>query len=357
MSFYYKFDSFYQILTSPDNTDYVEETSGKISGHAKLYSAGDCNFILKLESVNIIAEKDNIKKLLPSDEIPVKFSLNANGDLDPQICADESDNDYALNLKRSIISLFAMGDRKVETDIFGVCVTERSLSEGKQTTLKNLNKCSHRENFGLVKGIVDENSEIKSTPLLQGIYIRESDFSEHKFLNNVHVNEIYKFGDKRKTLVELKVSTNIKFEKKLADTEPKLINGKPTSIIFDKPKKYYAKNDDILKKQLKKTSDNFENFVKLGSADNFLELIRLMRHASTDSLNNLSSFAEEGISRKIYLDALYRTGTSKSVGAIFKEIPKMNDLEKRLAYLSFYLVDDVTKGIINQAAVSKHFYI
>ncbi|KAL5289842.1 hypothetical protein ACFFRR_009699 [Megaselia abdita] len=346
----YKFDSLYQILTSPDNKSELEETNGKVSGSAKIFSTGDCNFILQLEKVNVISEKDNLRKSLPAQGIPVRFGINANGELVPQICADISDNDYALNLKRSIISLFAMGDRKIETDVFGVCPTETSFSPGKRTTYKNLAKCSHRENFGLIKGIVDDNSNIKSSPLLQGTYNRESEFSESKFLNIVHANEIYNFGGKGKSLVEVKITTTLKFEKSGVESPLKIVNGKPTSLIFDYPKKMDMKNDEILKKQFKKTIENFEDFVKYGSAENFVELLRLMRHATTETLIDLGGSAGEGLPKKIYFDALFRAGTSKSVGAILRQVPKMNEIEKRMAYLSFYLVDDVSKEILNQAA-------
>lgn len=355
--YYYKFDSIYQILTSPDNLADVEQTNGKVSGSAKVFSMGNCNFVLQLDKVNVISEKDNIKKPLSGQEIPVRFGLNADGDLETQICADKTDNDYALNLKRSIISLFAMGDRKVEMDVFGVCPTDRSVSQAKQITFKNLNKCSHRENFGLVQGMVDENSDIKSTPILQGTYFRESDFTPEKFLNNAHVNEIYKLGYNRKSLVEVKISTNLNFEKNSVEPPPQVNNGRRTTIIFESPKKIYVKNDDVLKKQFKKTIDNFEDFVKFGSAEHFVELIRLMRQSSTESLIDLGSTLAADFPRKIYFDALFRVGNSKSIAAILRQIPKMNEQEKRLAYISFYLVEDVTKENLNQAAVSIFYVI
>lgn len=350
--YFYKFDSFYNIQTSPHNEAESEQINGKVSGTAKVFSTGDCNFVLLLEKVNVISEKDNLRKSLPSQEIPVRFSLDGNGDLEPHICADITDNDYSLNLKRSIISLFAMGERSIETDVFGVCPTEKSHYPGKQTTIKNLSKCSHRENFGLIKGILDENSGVKSTPLLQGSYIRESDFSQDKFLNSAHVNESYTFGDKRKSLVEVKVSTNIKFDKSSVEAPLKVGNVKSITIIFESPKRMDFKNDEMLKKQFIKTVDNFEDFVKLGSTEHFVELLRFMRHANTESLVDLASSAGAGLPRKVYLDALFRTGTSKSVGAILKQISKMNDREKKMAYLSFYLIEDVSKENLNQAAVS-----
>lgn len=348
----YKFESLYQIQTTPENPIDSEETNGKVSGTAKIYSKGDCTFVLQLENVNVISPKENVKKALIGQEIPLKFGLNGNGDLEHQICVDTSDNDYALNLKRSIISLFSTGDNKIETDVFGVCQVEKSNSQGKQTTTKNLNKCAHRENFGLIKGVVDESSGVKSTPLLYGTYVRESELNEDKFLKSVKVNEVYKFGDKKKTFVSVKVSTNLKFENFLTDSSPKVVNGKITSIIFESPKNQDLKNGDTIKRQLKKTVENFEEFVKFGSTENFIELLRLMRHSNTESLIDLSALAGTGLSRKIYLDALFRTGTSKAIGAILRQIPKMNDQEKKLAFLSFYLVEDVTKENLNQAAVS-----
>uniref|UniRef100_T1GCS0 Vitellogenin domain-containing protein n=1 Tax=Megaselia scalaris TaxID=36166 RepID=T1GCS0_MEGSC len=321
--YYYEFESLYDLKTTRQGD--ADETNAKITGTAKIYSNGDCSFTLQLENVFVSSQKENIRKMLGSEEVPVKFNMNGLGVINSQICVDASDNDYSLNLKRSIISLFASGEQKYETDLFGVCQTEKNIMPRKQITIKNLNKCSHRENFNLIKGVVDEQSGVHTSPLLHGNYIRESEFNENKVLN-VNLKEIYIFGDKNSGLVEVKVSTNLKFLKS-----------------------NYVKNADVLKKQFKKTVENFEDFVKFGSTENFVELLRLMRHSNTEALIDLSPVNEEGLARKIYLDALFRTGTSKSLSAILRQIPKMKENEKKMAYLSFYLIEDVTKENLNQA--------
>lgn len=347
--YYYEFESLYDLKTTRQGD--ADETNAKITGTAKIYSNGDCSFTLQLENVFVSSQKENIRKMLGSEEVPVKFNMNGLGVINSQICVDASDNDYSLNLKRSIISLFASGEQKYETDLFGVCQTEKNIMPRKQITIKNLNKCSHRENFNLIKGVVDEQSGVHTSPLLHGNYIRESEFNENKVLN-VNLKEIYIFGDKNSGLVEVKVSTNLKFLKSSMENSPKFGNAKSSSIIFEVPRSNYVKNADVLKKQFKKTVENFEDFVKFGSTENFVELLRLMRHSNTEALIDLSPVNEEGLARKIYLDALFRTGTSKSLSAILRQIPKMKENEKKMAYLSFYLIEDVTKENLNQAVVS-----
>uniref|UniRef100_A0A0K8UGI2 Apolipophorin n=2 Tax=Bactrocera latifrons TaxID=174628 RepID=A0A0K8UGI2_BACLA len=90
-----------------------------------------------------------------------------------------------------------------------------------------------------------------------------------------------------------------------------------------------------------------------------------MRNADTDTLLELASVPHPNtvLTRKVYLDALFRTGTSESVKSIFKQFNKMNEEEKFIAIISLNFVQTVDKDTLSQSIVlltptaSKHVYL
>lgn len=263
-------------------------------------------------------------------------------------------------MKRAIISLFQTADSKnYETDIFGTCPTTFSLTNPGQNTvivnkIRNLNLCSHRELFagGLVTSVLNENSAIKSTPLLNGDYNNELRI-EGGILQSAQLNEAYYYlpFSTGEAGARAKVSTRITITgKPTQGAAPKDGNDKST-IVFRNPTVIPMSNINNIKAALKNTVQSYSNHVGPTAARQFTELIRLMRFTKKTDLLTLYSQVKSGtvhekaaLTRKVFFDALFRLGTGEAVEVV-ADLSK-NELkgdEVKLAFLSFNLVQSMTK--------------
>lgn len=299
---------------------------------------------------------------------PVQFTLS-NDEIAPEICTDADDTEVSLNLKRAIISLFQTADSKTyETDIFGTCPTTFSTTNPGQNTvivnkIRNLNLCSHRELLagGLVTSVLNENSAIKSTPLLNGDYNNELRI-EGGILQTAQLNEAYYYlpFSTGEAGARAKVSTRITLAgKPTQGAAPKDGNDKST-IVFRNPTVVPMSNINNIKAALKNTVQSYSNNVGPTAARQFTELIRLMRFTKKTDLLTLYSQVKSGtvhekaaLTRKVYFDALFRVGTGDSVEVV-ADLSK-NELkgdEVKLAFLSFNLVQSMTKEALMSINVS-----
>lgn len=346
----------------------TDDTNLKVTGTAKLYSEGNCGYTLQLGAVKVQATKELVeKKITQSIQKPVHFTI-VSGKVQPEICTDASDTAYALNVKRAIISLFHASTESSESvsevDVFGQCPTHTSISKiaGAEivTKVRNLNSCAYRENIreGIVSGVVNDKAGIKNSMLLQADYVKESKL-ERGVLENVQLVEEYKFtgAPKGGVGVRAKVLTSLKLKNAAGSPAAAPASGQNAeSIIFQKPETYAAKNIAALKSALGQTVQSVDNYVQKNAGKNFVELIRLMRNADTDSLLDLAAFPHPNkvLARRVYLDALFRAGTAEAAKAILKQVNKMDEKEKKIALLSLNLVQVVDKETLNAAAVSSY---
>ncbi|XP_067614107.1 apolipophorins-like isoform X2 [Eurosta solidaginis] len=358
----YSFDSSLAVAFSKGISSDPDDMSIKIQGSAKVFAENNCGYTLQLNAVKVSTTKEGIeKKLVQNIQKPVYFNL-VNGKVESQLCGESSDSQYSLNIKRALISLFqsSPGDG-TETDVFGQCATHTSISstDGAQivTKVRDLNKCAYRENSrsSLIHGIVKHGAGIKSSNLFKASYIKKSKIS-NAVVELVHLVEEYEFDVTEKSLdsVRGKIVTNLKVKNTdgVPATSPST-GTQVTSIIFHNPEPYRTKNLNALKTSLAKLVTLLDGYVKKDSAKAFIEFIRLMRSADTDTLLELASVSHDSpaLSRKVYMDALFRTGTSDSVKAILKQISKMDEKEKLMAIISINHVQTVDKDTLNQAAL------
>ncbi|XP_011193604.1 apolipophorins isoform X1 [Zeugodacus cucurbitae] len=370
----YNFDSVLTVALGTDSSTGAEDTSLKVIGTAKVFAEGNCGYTLQLNAVKVSTTKEAIdKKIVQSIQKPVHFTM-VNGKVEPQLCTDPNDNQYALNIKRAVISLLQSNPEDgAEVDVFGQCVTHTSISNsaGAQivTKVRDLNSCNYRENTrsSLLHGVVNQAAGIKSTHLFKAGYVKES-----KLLNgiveSVHLVEDYNFGVAEKDVNSIrgKVITNFKIKNSagIPAVAPQTGNH-GVSVIFQKPEVYATKNLPTLKTALTQLVNLLDSYVKKDSAKGFTELIRLMRNADTDTLLELATVPHPNavLIRKVYLDALFRTGTSESAKAIFKQFNKMDEQEKLIAIISLNIVQTVDKETLSQAITlltpnaSKHVYL
>lgn len=365
-SFYeYGFDSILTVGISAGVVSEAEDTSLKVSGTAKVFSSGNCGYTLQVGGVKVINTKESVdKKLVTNIQKPVKFTWTS-GQLEPELCADPNDSSSSLNIKRAIISLLQLGQsaNDIETDVFGQCSTHTSsskLANGEVVTkVRNLNSCVHREQIisGLMSGVVNEQSSVTSSGLIQSDYSKEARVDQG-LIQQVQLVELYKFSGSSLTAnsnsdVSAKVVTTLKLKNPggTPGAAP-ATSGRKVSLIFQKPNTYTSKNIAALKAALSELVNYTEDYVKKDSAKKFVEFIRLLRQADTETLLELAAYPHPNKeqARKVYLDALFRTNTAESARAILKQLSKFQGKEKVFAILSLNLIESVDKETLNQAA-------
>ncbi|XP_011200405.1 apolipophorins [Bactrocera dorsalis] len=370
----YNFDSVLTVALGTGSTTAPDDTSLKLIGTAKVFAEGNCGYTLQLSAVKVSATKEAIeKKIVQNIQKPVHFIL-VNGKVEPQLCTDPNDNQYALNIKRAIISLLQSNTEDgAEVDVFGQCTTHTSVSNvaGSKvvTKVRDLNNCIYRENTrsSFIHGVVNQAAGVKSAHLFKAGYVKESKIVDG-IVESVHLVEDYNFGVAEKDVNSIrgKVITNLKIKNLAGITSAAPQTGNHgVSIFFQKPETYATKNLAALKTTLIQLVNSLDSYVKKDSAKGFIELIHLMRNADTDTLLELAAVphANTVLTRKVYLDALFRTGTSESVKSIFKQFNKMNEQEKFLAIISLNLVQTVDKETLSQSIIlltptaSKHVYL
>lgn len=365
-SFYeYIFDSILTIGLNSGAASESDDTSLKVSGSAKVFASGNCGYTLQVGAVKVINTKESVeKRLVTNIQKPVKFTWTS-GQLEPELCADTTDSAYSLNIKRALISLLQTGESTtgVETDVFGQCDTHTYSSKVTNgeliTKVRNLNHCSHREQVisGLLSGVVNEQASVTSSGLFESDYTKETRV-EQGLIQQVQLVELYKFSSSSLAAnsnsdVSAKVVTTLKLKNPggTVGAAPSTGSSK-VSLIFKKPNTYSTKNIATLKTALSELVNLTEDYVKKDSAKKFVELIRLLRQADTETLLELASYPHQNKeqARKVYLDTLFRTNTAESARAILKQLGKLQGKEKLFAILSLNLIESVDKETLNQAA-------
>ena len=355
----------------------AQETKLTVKSDAHVFAEDNCNFALQLQNLEIFGP-DN-KRNAPTEELHanrvVRFTLGGNDELGPEICTEADDTPFGLNIKRAIISLLQSADSKsYETDVFGTCPTSFSSTKSGDSTYvtktRNLNACGFRETLsnGLITGVINENSDVKSTPLLNGDYTAEQQIKSG-ILERVQVSEEYSFvpfssGDAgAKAKVTTKLQLKSQGSGKASGDAAKVATSR--TLLFENSEVDTVRKlpENTLKNALSKAIEQHTPHIGSKAAGQYRELIRLLRYAKKDDLlvffKNVNAGTvnpDADLSRRIYLDALFRTGTSASVQAITDLLKELKDNEKRLAYLSFNLVKSVDKSTLPAINVSTRFF-
>lgn len=365
-AYIYDVDSQMSIYLSGSKT----QTQLKVVGQAALYYNGNCEYYMSMPKL-LFTTSDNTKIPGVKDfQKPVKFILS-NDELTPEICGDALENDFSLNVKRAFISLFqSVEDKTYETDVFGVCPTTTvSNTVGDNiiiTKTRDLNACSHREilSDGFIKGVFNQASGVKSTPVLNGDYVMEQKIKAG-ILDQVTLTEQYIYlpfstqntGARAKVTTKLTLQKNVKQDVPASPKSPK-----EHTLLFKNVKAQATITQDMARNILKNTIESYDSESKgVGkqSAVLFADLVRALRKAKKDDLIRLYDDVKKGtlkldkdLSRKVFLDALFRAGSANSVAATSDLIKKeFNDKEQRLAYLSFNLAQTVSRDSLVSAGV------
>lgn len=149
-------------LTSEDVD--AQQTTLKVDGKVEVYAGDNCQYTLKVLTLTTFAPDGKKSNFGGDITKPVQFTLS-NDELSPELCAEESDSDFSLNVKRGIVSLLQSAESKsFETDVFGVCPTSfSSFATGGATVVnkvRDLAGCGYRESLSnsLVSSIVNSKA-------------------------------------------------------------------------------------------------------------------------------------------------------------------------------------------------------
>ncbi|XP_031626099.1 apolipophorins-like [Contarinia nasturtii] len=354
----YNFESTVSISIGKDPQDIQLQ----VQGTAHVHSYSNCQYGLDLNDVTFIGPdkvKTKFNSKLQLSKI-VQFTLS-DDKLESEICANPDDSDVSLNIKRALISLLQLNDGPAEeVDIFGKCPTNYAVTKNDDgsyvvTKTRDLNACSYRENFvsGIITGVFNENSNIKSTPLLNGNYTNEVRVNRNGIVESAQVVEDYVLVpfSNSEVGVRARVITSFRLKDQKPNDGETLSVSVPRSLIYESVKKPQADNYKIAKKSLLAICKTYEQReVGAQDAGQFIEIIRSMRHMKTDDILLLYKDATQHsnpICRKVCLDAVFRVASADSINAIAMLLENNKINEIRLAYLSFNLATSVNKETIN----------
>lgn len=348
----------------------------KFTGQVKVIALTACEFYATLQQANIISpdgKKQNVYSDLGGS---IRFALDQHDRIiEGSICGEKTDSEFQLNIKRGIISMLQSNDGSnyIETDLFGQCPTQVSRTTMSDKTIvtrqRNLNDCSYREIYagGMFTSYINANAGVKTTHMLSSHYMSEQHFSLGT-LKFAKVNENYSFlpfSSGSTNGVKSHVVTQINLIKtEHGKTPATLKNQVQVSIFYNVPINHQNKNMPKMKAKITEIikMHSISNIIQPKTGGLFIELINLMRNAPKDDLLSLYGQTRTGlfgnnvdVAKRIYYDALFRTGTSESAEAILTLINQREiqlAFEIRLAYLSFNLVQSVTDNTIKAALVS-----
>lgn len=286
------------------NDDSVEASVG-IKGRAVVIAGENCEHMLVLKKV-IIVGSDNSEKVIPQRDftLPVQFVLSGD-ELAPQICADESDGAFSLNIKRGLISALQNSlDQSTEFDIFGKCKISRTSSvSGNETSVymtKDLSDCSLIKELpnGLIPGVV--SSAIKVIPMFDG-KIESEAFFNNRTLQGKILKESYVFkpSNIENLFFEAKIVSILvlKKSKKNLFVSTEEMNLIPRSLLFDEPKEKINVATSFDKILREFSGQTFPKSVAV-----FAEIIRSMKLAKKEDLLTAYKVSFKFFYSKIFLD-------------------------------------------------------
>ncbi|KAI4494899.1 hypothetical protein M0804_001100 [Polistes exclamans] len=362
-------------------TDAKGDSILNLKAIVELTAKPDCVLQLKLKDVNL---NDAAASLPDLQKHALQFSYH-HGHIDPDVCAEPDDSQTSLNIKRAVISLFQSAVQLEsgstvhhETDVFGSCSTDFTFQKEGDSLLvqkyKDLSQCSYRENIGqgLVTSVFDKSSGIKSTPLLESQQKIEQRFKQG-ILNKASSTETYKLqpfsnGDAgARTVVE----TTLTFKGEKGDN-PSAPVSVPKSIIFEAPHPVIKSSVDAISNALKAVSKEKGEIVREKAAEKFAELVKVLRLSSKKDILSVYQKVNAGSGfnkvsdKKIFLDALFRTGSGEAaeVAVELVKTHQLTHLQNFVFYASLPLIRHVNlpaitavTSLLNQPNIPRIGYL
>ncbi|XP_023946306.2 apolipophorins [Bicyclus anynana] len=339
-----------------------QETTVKIFGQVAVTAYGNCELSLKVNSL-AISGPDGKKYPAPKGiEKVVRFNLE-DGRVGPEICSEDGDTRWSLNVKRAIISLLQTEQKpSTQTDVFGACPTEVSSSQEGGAVLihrtRDLSRCAHREQTRneLITAVYNPTAEIKNTQLLQSILNVETKVNNGVPEKIAAVEQyLYRPFSVGENGARAEVNTKLSLS---GTTKGNGAGGHctvPRSIIFDNPhdgSAKYSSPQNVLT-AVKEASKTLTTEASSKSAGTFAQVVRIFRTANKEDL--LKVFGQvkgNNLEKRVYLDALLRAGTGYSIEASIQILKskELNTIEEKVVFLSLGNARHVTSEAVKAAA-------
>lgn len=209
------------------------------------------------------------------------------------------------------------------------------------------------------------NSEIKSSPLLNGEYSAElrikNGILDHAIVTEEYLYVPFSVG---KNGAKASVSTKIQFTGS-AKEAPKNFAGIPKSIIFENPYPVTThSNIESILSALKDVTSNVHATVGEKTAKAFVNLIKILQVSKKDDILAVygqvragAGFADKANAKQVFLDALFQAGTSDAVEVAIELLKnkELGPVEQKLLYLGLAFVKHVTVSSLNAVNVSYWF--
>ncbi|VVC87559.1 unnamed protein product [Leptidea sinapis] len=338
-----------------------QETNVKIFGQVSVTALGNCAHSLKVTAL-AISGPDGKKYQAPRgiDKV-VRFSLQ-DGRVGPEICAEEDDNRASLNIKRAIISMLQTEQKpSTQIDVFGVCPTDVSSSQEGGSVLvhrrRDLSRCAHREQNknDLVTAIYNPTAEIKNTQILQSSLTVESKVN-NGVPEKVSASEEYLYRPFSAGENGARASVNTKLT--LSGTKQGGGNAgncpESRTIMFEIPHRGRAEhsNSQTVLTAVKETSKHLGTEAGSKSAGVFAHLVRVMRGTNKEDLMKVwGQVKGNNLEKRVFLDALLRTGTGFSIEASVQLLKnkQLNPIEEKLVFLSLGNANHVSSDTVKSA--------
>ncbi|XP_066261681.1 apolipophorins isoform X2 [Euwallacea similis] len=343
-----------------------QATGTELKANVLLTQLPDCNQLIRLKNVQISGSNGKKFGAIPDIEKPIRIN-NRDGLLEDSVCVVDGDNQNSINVKRAIASMFqASLTSNYETDVFGRCPTEQvSHKEGNLVVIRksrSLNRCSYREHIrqDFLSTVLNLNSEIKSSPLLNGDYSAVLKV-KNGVLDQATVTEDYlyvpfsvgKNGAKAQIVSKLHLSGTSK-------ESPQAPVSKPKSIIFENPHPVVSPTTSatVILNAVKEVAKTIDLVVGENTAKEFLNLLKIVRVSSKTNLLTAYNQVKGGVgvgdkdsAKRIYLDALLRAGNGETVEALLELLDKkqLDEFDSKLVLLSLNVLRHATEGSLKAA--------
>lgn len=233
---------------------------------------------------------------------------------------------------------------------------------------KDLSRCSHRETAkqDFLSTSFNLNSDIKTSPILNADYYSEQKL-KNGILDQATITEKYLYVPASvgkggaKTIVNTKLQFTGTSKDGATDTTKT-----PKSILFESPHSLVSEksNVNVITNALKETVNTIDKSVSDRTADKFLNLVRIMRASKRDDLLNVYNQVNAGtvgdkeVAKKIFLDALFRSGTGDTVEVTIQLLKSkaLTPVEQKLVYLGLSFVRHATPASLKAASVSSNIF-
>ncbi|XP_023030403.2 retinoid- and fatty-acid binding glycoprotein apolipophorin [Leptinotarsa decemlineata] len=342
-------------------------TSTDVKAVVLLTQQADCNQVLRLENVQIFGP--NGKKLgsIPHVDKPIRINFH-DGHIEDSICTEPGDTQNSLNIKRAIASLFQANlKQSYETDVFGLCPTEIvQHQEGNILVIqksRHLNKCGYREHLrqDFFSTTFNQNSEIKSSPILDGEYNAKLKVKNGILDQATAVeNYLYVPFSVGKQGAKAQVTSKLQFKGTAKDTKVNKCSV-PKTILFDNPHSVPTPTNNVntILNAVKAVDKSIDVVVGEQTAKEFINLVKTIRSSKKADLLSVYNQVRSGAGlkdkvacKKAFLDALLQAGTGETieVAVTLLKNNELNDVEKYMVYIGLSLVRYVNEASLTSAA-------